>query len=404
MTGLRIGAPGAVPQADSGKPDAGQRAGRTAAKAPRSFPADDPAPRSTANDGSARAAADARCGRAAQRSASAGPEPAAPASNAGKRDAVSVDRDRDADARDDFATLLAASSPVDANAAASPSPLPVAAATTQADDSAPPATELPDQFLALLSGTWALPVAAATAADGGPGAAGGASPAPLRPAMVAAGGPPLTIATVAAANPGGEAPAALAALVASGSSAGAGRDAGKPGDDGATAADAVTADSFTLAATTPAPAALRATLSVLPPTTPLALPADPDAGFDDGFGARIAWMAEQRLGHAQIRLNPEHVGPIDVRVRLDGDRVSAEFSSAHSEVRQAIEASLPRLRDMLGQHGLQLGQANVGHGRSGRGGDPGNAPRGDSASGAEDGLRPAAAAIRTLRGLLDEYA
>ncbi|MGV8923912.1 MAG: flagellar hook-length control protein FliK, partial [Thermomonas sp.] len=184
----------------------------------------------------------------------------------------------------------------------------------------------------------------------------------------------------------------------------AGRDTVKPGGDAAAPVDAVSADSFSLAATTPAPAPLRATLSALTPPVPLALPTDPDAGFDDGFGTRIAWMAEQRLGHAQIRLNPEHVGPIEVRVQLDGDRVSAQFSSAHAEVRQAIEASLPRLRDMLGQHGLQLGQADVGQGGTGRGGDRGNSQGGDRPNGSKEGLQPLPASFRGNRRLLDEYA
>ena len=133
------------------------------------------------------------------------------------------------------------------------------------------------------------------------------------------------------------------------------------------------------------------------------MPADPAQGFDEGFGTRLVWMAEQRLGHAEIRLNPEHVGPIEVRVELDGEQVRAEFHSAHAEVRQAIEASLPRLRELLGQHGLQLGQADVGQGQAGDGqsarGNPGTAT-----TDAETSAGSQAATIVQRRGLLDEYA
>lgn len=160
------------------------------------------------------------------------------------------------------------------------------------------------------------------------------------------------------------------------------------------------------AAAAVSPASMPA--SVLPSVAALALPGDLDAGFDDGFGTRVAWMAEQRIGYAQIRLNPEHVGPIDVRVQLDGNRVSAEFHSAHADVRHAIEASMPRLREMLGQHGLQLGQADVGqrhsghtHARAAQHGtdnsDPGATPETTRASAASTGL------LRS-RSLLDEYA
>jgi len=174
-------------------------------------------------------------------------------------------------------------------------------------------------------------------------------------------------------------------------------------DPGASPADG-TAALGSVALTSAAPIAETSRAGTLPPTTPLALPADPEAGFDDGFGTRITWMAEQRLGHAQIRLNPEHVGPIDVRVQLDGNRVSAEFTSAHAEVRQAIEASLPRLREMLVQHGLQLGQADVGHGQPGRRGDPMRGHGHDPAREAGLDPHPTAGPIRSARGLLDEYA
>lgn len=141
---------------------------------------------------------------------------------------------------------------------------------------------------------------------------------------------------------------------------------------------------------------------------PLAFPADPDAGFDDAFGARIGWLAEQRIGHAEIRLNPETLGTIEVRLQIDGTRVSAEFQSAHADVRHALENSVGRLRELLGQHGLQLAHSDVGQGR---GDGAGNGPReragtgtggGDGLHGdGRDGLPPVQ--LRT-RGLLDEYA
>jgi flagellar hook-length control protein FliK len=153
--------------------------------------------------------------------------------------------------------------------------------------------------------------------------------------------------------------------------------------------------------TAPAPAPVR---DVAPAPAPLALPADPDAGFDDGFGARIAWMADQRLGQAQIRLNPEHLGPIEVSLQLDGSRVDAQFHSTHVEVRAALEASVPRLRELLGQHGLQLGQADVGQRQSAW------TPAGQAAApmqgGGEAGesVPSTAEVITHRRGLLDEYA
>lgn len=141
---------------------------------------------------------------------------------------------------------------------------------------------------------------------------------------------------------------------------------------------------------------------------PLAFPADPDAGFDDAFGARIGWLAEQRIGHAEIRLNPETLGTIDVRLQIDGTRVVAEFQSAHADVRHALENSVGRLRELLGQHGLQLAHSDVGQGGGDGAGDSARG-RAGTVAGNADGIHAegrserAPVQLRT-RGLLDEYA
>jgi len=155
------------------------------------------------------------------------------------------------------------------------------------------------------------------------------------------------------------------------------------------------------ATTSTAPAALTRASSAALASGPVALPADPDAGFDEGFGARIGWLAEQRIGRAEIRVSPDHAGPIDVRLQMDGSRVSAEFSSANADVRQALEASMGRLRDQLAQHGLELAQADVGSG----GRQPGQAQAAEGLV-LEDGAAETAISVAPLvrRGLLDEYA
>ncbi|MET0329634.1 MAG: flagellar hook-length control protein FliK [Luteimonas sp.] len=143
--------------------------------------------------------------------------------------------------------------------------------------------------------------------------------------------------------------------------------------------------------------------------SPLQMPSLADAGFDDELGARMAWVAEQKLGHAEIRLNPEHLGRIDLKIQLEGTRVSAEFNSANADVRQALEATLPRLREMLGQHGLQLGQADVGQRQQNAPQSQGqSAPVSGSVGGDEGASANVAAStpaqVVRNRGLLDEYA
>jgi flagellar hook-length control protein FliK len=129
--------------------------------------------------------------------------------------------------------------------------------------------------------------------------------------------------------------------------------------------------------------------------------------FDDAVGSRLTWMAEQKIGHAHIKITPNDLGTVEVRLRLDGDRVHADFSSAQPEVRQALENSLPKLRDMLGQHGFQLAQADVGHRQDSR--PSPNAPviagntSSEDASAASEALLPRPVRA-TTHGLLDAYA
>ncbi|QNN46693.1 flagellar hook-length control protein FliK [Thermomonas brevis] len=161
------------------------------------------------------------------------------------------------------------------------------------------------------------------------------------------------------------------------------------------------------AASAPQPAT-AAPVAAQPPI--LQQPADPAAGYDDRFGSHVALLAGQRIGQAEIRVVPEHLGAIDIRLHLDGSDVRAEFHSAQPEVRQALEASLPRLREMLGQHGLQLSHAGVGQGQTqkdqGQQGDGASHRSGDglAASSASEPGSPLPPDFRRARGLLDVYA
>lgn len=130
--------------------------------------------------------------------------------------------------------------------------------------------------------------------------------------------------------------------------------------------------------------------------------------FGDTLGTQMTWMAEQKIGHAHIRVSPGDLGAIEVSLRLDGDRVHADFSSAQPEVRQALQDSLPRLREMLGQQGFLLAQADVGHRQqsSSQSSTPSPSSAGGRSDGgaAESGQGAVTTTVRTLRGLVDAYA
>ncbi len=179
----------------------------------------------------------------------------------------------------------------------------------------------------------------------------------------------------------------------------------------------------------PAPAAARgADLPTHPPQPPQALrpiadtvpaqqveraPLDTAApDWPDALGERVVWMAGRGGSqHATLRLNPPHLGSVEVRLTVspqDG-QASVSFHVQHPDAREAIQAALPRLREMMAEAGIQLTDAQVSH-REPRGGGAGEhrhgrdgAPGGDVPSAeptvAATPARPAAGA-----GLLDLYA
>jgi len=85
-----------------------------------------------------------------------------------------------------------------------------------------------------------------------------------------------------------------------------------------------------------------------------------DPRWNQQLGDRVLWMARGEAQTAQINITPAQLGPIKISISLQGDQMTAQFISAHQEVRQALEDAMPRLREMLSGAGINLGQANVG--------------------------------------------
>lgn len=81
--------------------------------------------------------------------------------------------------------------------------------------------------------------------------------------------------------------------------------------------------------------------------------------FPQELGDRIVWLSARQGQVADIALNPPHLGPLEVKLSLSGGEAGAQFFSPHAQVRDAIEAALPRLREMMADAGVTLGQTQV---------------------------------------------
>ena len=83
-------------------------------------------------------------------------------------------------------------------------------------------------------------------------------------------------------------------------------------------------------------------------------------GWDQAVSQQVSWLVRNQLQSASLSLNPPHLGPIQVTLQLDQQQATVQFVSAAPEVRQALQDALPALRAMLGEAGIELGQADVG--------------------------------------------
>ena len=81
--------------------------------------------------------------------------------------------------------------------------------------------------------------------------------------------------------------------------------------------------------------------------------------WGDEVNTRVTMMAEAGKHTASLRLSPEHLGPLEIRIAIQDDQASVWFGAAHADTRAAIETALPRLRDMFDAQGISLTDAGV---------------------------------------------
>ena len=127
-----------------------------------------------------------------------------------------------------------------------------------------------------------------------------------------------------------------------------------------------------------------------------------DPRWADEFANRIALQVNQRESVASISLTPVDLGPVDVNVTVRDSQATIHFGAAQAETRALIEASLPKLRELLAAQGFQLMDASVSsQGFRQSKPQPGpSVPRPSSV----DEVTPVTTRAIVMNGLLDTYA
>lgn len=149
----------------------------------------------------------------------------------------------------------------------------------------------------------------------------------------------------------------------------AGHDTGRS-DSGsaATSAGTIITSGTTSGTTDGSSTALLARLgsTSLPPLQPLGV-----AGtFAGGLADRLLTLGGPGAHSARLKLHPEHLGELDVEITMDDGTAQVWFGTTTTQARDAIEGSLPRLRELFAEQGIELTrtQIDAGSGQSGQSG------------------------------------
>lgn len=81
--------------------------------------------------------------------------------------------------------------------------------------------------------------------------------------------------------------------------------------------------------------------------------------WQQNFSQHVTLFTRQGQQSAELRLHPEELGQVQISIKLEDNQAQLHLVSAHSHVRQALEAALPILRTQLAENGIQLGQSNI---------------------------------------------
>ncbi|MEQ1591651.1 MAG: flagellar hook-length control protein FliK [Thiobacillaceae bacterium] len=83
------------------------------------------------------------------------------------------------------------------------------------------------------------------------------------------------------------------------------------------------------------------------------------SGWGKSLGQQISWMVAGGHQTAELHLHPADMGPLQVVLSVQNNQAELMFVSREPAVRQAIEAAMPHLKDMMADAGISLGQTSV---------------------------------------------
>jgi flagellar hook-length control protein FliK len=80
---------------------------------------------------------------------------------------------------------------------------------------------------------------------------------------------------------------------------------------------------------------------------------------------KVSMMLNLNNQEAEIRLDPRELGSMQIRIRTDAEQAQVNFVVQNQQAKDLLEESMPKLREMLAEQGIELGESNIQHGGEG---------------------------------------
>ena len=134
--------------------------------------------------------------------------------------------------------------------------------------------------------------------------------------------------------------------------------------------------------------------------------------WKEEFGERVRWLINQKMQTAELKINPPQLGSVEIRIHVQNEQVSIQFQTAHAMVKDTLEDSLPRLREILNSSGLDLVDVDVAQHSETGGREADNEPGGEGEERLQDRLlsqeegeeAPLETDVILRQGMVDMYA
>ncbi|MGL4268802.1 MAG: flagellar hook-length control protein FliK [Plesiomonas sp.] len=95
------------------------------------------------------------------------------------------------------------------------------------------------------------------------------------------------------------------------------------------------------------------------PQAPTPLPLRHPEQSAQALQEQVQFLLNRKLDTVEIRLDPPELGNLQIKLHLNQDQAQVGIVVQSSHARELLEQTLPRLREMLAQQGIQLGQTQV---------------------------------------------